>query len=105
MWCDWSEDLQIINEFKTPRWIKHIPNNKLSILAFSDASCDGTGTAIYSHTEGEGGVQVNLLMAKSNVKPSSGNWTIPKLELKAMEKTVELAIDVKNTIQKALQRD
>ena len=104
LWCVWSEDLCAINDLKTSRWIRHVPGNRLSIIAFADASLDGTGSTIYSHSEGEGEIHVNLLMAKSNIKPSGGNWTIPKLELKAMEKTVELAMDVKNAVQKTLKR-
>ncbi|KAF1750846.1 hypothetical protein GCK72_017397 [Caenorhabditis remanei] len=66
---------------------KYHPNEKPEIVVFCDASQHTYACAVYIvYRHPDGSVESNLIGAKSKVRPSSGaGWTIPRLELLAME--------------------
>ncbi|EFO87518.1 hypothetical protein CRE_17691 [Caenorhabditis remanei] len=84
---EWNQSIEAVNQFvKTlPRHVinKSGPNR---LVTFTDASKEAIACCTYVITERG----VELILAKSKVKPLKENWTIPKLETQAITLGVQM---------------
>ncbi|CAO4363147.1 unnamed protein product [Caenorhabditis nigoni] len=92
----WQKLLDDVNGFKirVPRNVVNKTNSNI-ILTFTDASKEAAAFAIYIGND----LGMNLIYAKTKVKPLKEKWTIPKLETQALKMGVTSTL---STIQHLL---
>ncbi|XP_037932179.1 uncharacterized protein LOC119666974 [Teleopsis dalmanni] len=95
-WIELRSQLTIISSFKFPRYVL-MPNSKVQIHGFCDASLSAYGACIYIRCERSGAFDSHLLCSKSKVAPLK-TLTVPKLELSAALLLSELIDMVVKTI-------
>ena len=92
VWRQWLLDIVKLEQMSLPRSIRprdFVDPMTCQMHAFSDASDEGYGIAIYTRLEGSSGrVFCNLLMGKSRVAPLK-KVTIPRMELTAASLSVK----------------
>ncbi|PIC31055.1 hypothetical protein B9Z55_022095 [Caenorhabditis nigoni] len=83
------DELTISRKLQT----RHTPGLKPELVVFSDASKYAYAAAVYAvYRHPDGFVESQLIGAKSKIRPSHGTgWSIPRLELLAMDMGVRLA--------------
>ena len=100
---EWANTIPNLSTLQIPRWWNSSDCGKIveeSLHAFADASLTGYGAAIYRRAVDElGRIFVTLLAARSHVVPlnparASHHNSIPRLELAACLKAVELRLFV-----------
>ncbi|XP_046397751.1 uncharacterized protein LOC124164469 [Ischnura elegans] len=84
-WCQFREELPLLEKLKVPRWVDFANSRKGSMVdlhGFCDASEGGYGACVYIRTSSKTGYNVHLLCSKSKVSPLK-KISIPRLELLA----------------------
>ncbi|XP_051160117.1 uncharacterized protein LOC127280858 [Leptopilina boulardi] len=87
--CQWANELYLLKEIEFPR---EIPDGRLTIHAFGDASGTAYATVVFARVESKNRVNVLLVSARSRIAPKK--TTIPRLELLAASITARLADSV-----------
>lgn len=84
-WRKLCSGLELLQQFRIPRWLKTHEMAVIQLHGFADASAKAYGCIIYVRTiDAMGGINCILLSAKSRVAPLKA-MTIPRLELLAAE--------------------
>ena len=107
--AEWAKSIIELSQYKIPRWWNteetvDVLDDELHI--FSDASTEGYGAIAYRRVIGRNGKpHVAIIAAKSHVVPldpqkSSHHNSVPRLELVAALKAIEL----RKSVEKALKR-
>ncbi|XP_055527937.1 uncharacterized protein LOC129720474 [Wyeomyia smithii] len=97
-WKTYHRDLAGIAEYRIDRYA-FLPNAKVQLHTFSDASESVYGACVYARsTDTHGNVRVKLLASKSRVAPLD-RITLPRLELCAAEIASQLYAHVKTALQ------
>uniref|UniRef100_A0A182NGJ0 CCHC-type domain-containing protein n=1 Tax=Anopheles dirus TaxID=7168 RepID=A0A182NGJ0_9DIPT len=97
-WKAIQGDWQSLAEFKTNRYVL-LPDSKIELHTFVDASEDAYGACIYARCKNaKGEARISLLASKSRVAPLK-RLTLPRLELSA----AVLAAHLHHRVKKAMQ--
>ncbi|XP_059220655.1 uncharacterized protein LOC131995716 [Stomoxys calcitrans] len=81
IWRNLLNDISHIEQIAIPRWIKHMPTDKVELHGFCDASKAAYCACVYVRSQTTtSSVFCNLLAAKSKVAPIK-TISLPKLEL------------------------
>ena len=106
----WSSSIPLLSALRIPRWWNHSVVGKVvavELHLFSDASVSGYAAVCYRRAIDEnGGVCVSIVTSRCHVVPldssrASHHNSIPRLELVAAEKSVEL----RQFVEAALKTD
>ncbi|XP_046393727.1 uncharacterized protein LOC124161449 [Ischnura elegans] len=95
-WCQFREELPLLEKLKVPRWVDFANSRKGSMVdlhGFCDASEGGYGACVYIRTSSKTGYNVHLLCSKSKVSPLK-KISIPRLELLAAKLLSKLIYSV-----------
>ena len=97
VWTKWGSGLP--SGITTQRWLAMYqePIEKIKLHAFGDASRDGVGAAIYAVVTQASEISQGLIAAKSRL--AKQGLTIPRLELVAGHMAVNLAVNVRETLE------
>ena len=108
----WQQSIPLLSKIEIPRWW-NVPETAASgdesLHAFADAAACGFGICIYRRVVGANGcIHTTLLLGKSHVVPlnparASHHGSIPRLELTAAAKAVEMANYVNNSLYKPIE--
>ena len=78
----WQGDIKKVIDIKIPRWLYYETAAYITLHCFCDSSNRAYATVIYMKSSINNKVKINLVLAKSKVKPTK-EISIPRLELLA----------------------
>ncbi|XP_043479022.1 uncharacterized protein LOC122509221 [Leptopilina heterotoma] len=97
--CQWAKELSSLKEIEFPR---KLPEGKLTIHAFGDASGIAYAAVVFVRIESENMITVLLVSARSRIAPKK--TTIPRLELLAASITARLADSVAKSFTREVEK-
>ena len=109
----WQKSIPLLANIEIPRWWNvdaTADSVDEQLHLFSDAATSGYGVAAYRCVTGnDGTIHVSMLTAKSHVVPinparASHHGSIPRLELTAAVKAVEVATHINNLLRRRIDQ-
>ena len=109
----WQKSIPLLANIEIPRWWNTeatADSVDEELHVFSDAAATGYGVAAYRRVTGsDGSIHVSMLSAKSHVVPinparASHHGSIPRLELTAAVKAVEVATHINNVLRRKIEK-
>ncbi|XP_065370843.1 uncharacterized protein LOC135962859 [Calliphora vicina] len=80
-WQKFASSYHEVNQIQIPRWVHYVPNSKIELHVFSDASEKAYAAVIYARIETpDGEIFTHLLTSKTKVAPIK-SISLPRLEL------------------------
>lgn len=98
-WEKVRNDLDIICEFKIPRWLGTQQSDVIELHGFCDASQHAYGCVVHARISRKSSVQITLVAAKTKLVPTNKtNITLPRLELSGAAHLAKLITKIKQSL-------